>query len=208
MPYIVKTLKNNVTLPDGRFYMYAQSTAELTDDEYESIPAAYFSNGTLELVSGSPGGGSSGVLKAAVTAYITNGSGTLPDTANTWQPLAGFLLEIDAAVDDFVELGVHGMRSAVSTAWLDVAVLVGGAPVRYLATGTNTPAPEGDPGFYTDGGYINQSAERAFTVVAGDLDDGKVVFAVMAKTTANAGSLYASTTYPFYWQAKNYGPVG
>lgn len=142
-------------------------------------------------------------------AYITSGNVTLPNTSGTWQPLDGFQLAIPAAAGDYVELGAHGMRNNTETGFLDIAVLAGGSIVRYLATGTNSPAVEGDPGWYPTGPaapFPNQAAPRGFTVTAGDLNAGNVTFAVVAKA-AGAGTLYASADFPFYWQAKNHGPV-
>jgi hypothetical protein len=83
MPYIVKTLKANVTLPNGKFYAYANSTAQLTDDEYESIAAADFSNGTLELVARVPdddgGSGTGSVPRFSADAHGAVGDGTTDD---------------------------------------------------------------------------------------------------------------------------------
>ncbi|MDF2969378.1 MAG: hypothetical protein K0Q93_3156 [Nocardioidaceae bacterium] len=142
-------------------------------------------------------------------AYITSGNTTLPDTAGAWQILSGFLLAIPASVGDYVELGAHGMRNNTETGFLDVAVVSGASIVRYLATGTSSPAVEGDPGWYPTGPaapFPNQAAPRGFTVAEGDLNSGVVTFAVVAKATG-AGTLYASSDFPFYWQAKNHGPV-
>lgn len=141
-------------------------------------------------------------------AWITDGSGsTLPDTAGAWAVVSGFSLSIPAAVGDWVQLGVHAMRSATATASLDVAVVVSGTIVRYLASGTSTPALEGDPGFYLSSSFVGQSAPRGFIAVSGDLDSGNVVFRLVAKTSAAAGTVFASSSYPFYWAAENKGPV-
>lgn len=141
-------------------------------------------------------------------AYVTDGSGAaLPNTSSAWALLTGFSLSIPAAVGDYVEVGGHGMRTATSTASLDIAVSVSGSPVRYLTTGTSTPATEGDPGFYFSASLVSMACARGFTVVSGDLDSGNVVFKVVLKSSAAAGTLHASTTYPFYWRAINYGAV-
>lgn len=141
-------------------------------------------------------------------AYITSGAGSpLPDTLGAWAAIPGFALSIPATIGDYVELSIHAMRNANGTALLDAAVATAaGALLRFLATGTNTPALEGDPGFYLANAFINQSAPRGFTVQAGDLEAGAVRF-VMASNSAGAGVLYADSSYPFYWQAKNFGPV-
>lgn len=154
------------------------------------------------------GGGSGSPQLVVRQAWITDGSGaTLPDTAGAWAVVTGFSLSIPAAAGDWVELGVHAMRSATATASLDIAVVVAGSIVRYLATGTSTPALEGDPGWYLSNSFVGQSAARGFTVISGDLDAGSVVFKLVAKTSAAAGTVHASSNYPFYWVAKNHGPV-
>jgi hypothetical protein len=142
-------------------------------------------------------------------AYITSGNATLPDTGGAWQILTGFELAIPAGVGDYVELGAHGMRNNTETGFLDIAVVSGAAIVRYLATGTSSPAVEGDPGWYPTGPsapFPNQAAPRGFTVTSDDLNGGNVTFAVVVKA-AGAGTLYASPDFPWYWQAKNHGPV-
>lgn len=142
-------------------------------------------------------------------AYITSGNATLPDTSGAWQILTGFQLSIPASVGDYVELGAHGMRNNTETGFLDIAVVSGSTIVRYLATGTSSPAVEGDPGWYPTGPsapFPNQAAPRGFAVTEADLNAGNVTFAVVVKA-AGAGTLYASSDFPWYWQAKNHGPV-
>jgi hypothetical protein len=145
-------------------------------------------------------------------AWITSGDiNPLPNTASAWQALAGFELAIPAVAGDYVELSVNAMRKdATSNSWLDQGVFVGSSPgsiVRYLSTGGNTPGFEGDPGWYVPGsGIIGRGAPRGFTVTNGDLDGGNVRFVIAVKSNGT-GILYASSNYPFYWQAKNYGPV-
>lgn len=147
------------------------------------------------------------------TAYITTGDvGPLPDTGGTWSRPgeanglpAGFALDLPAGVGDWVELGIHAMKADNTQSFFDGAVLVGSTVVRYLATGTNTPAVEGDPGWYPPP-YRGITTARGFIVEAGHLDGGTVRF-ILANKTAGAGTLYASAAFPFYWMAKNLGPV-
>lgn len=163
--------------------------------------------------------GLSAALSAAATkpvirsAYITGGDvNPLPDTGGAWSRPgaanglpASFTLTIPAAVGDWVEIGLHGMKTDHTTVFFDVGVLVGTTVVRYLATGTNTAAFEGDPGWYSPP-YRTITAARGFVVQAGHLDGTDVRF-ILANKTAGSGVLYASTTYPFYWAARNLGPV-
>lgn len=140
---------------------------------------------------------------------VTSGNvNPLPNTAGAWEALTGFEFTIPAVVGDWVEFGFQGMRSDASNAFADIAVQVGGSLVRYLGTGTASPLVEGDPGWYADPSaeYPTQTTPRGFTVEAGDLDGSNVVFVVAVKA-AGSGVLYASTDFPFYWCAKNFGSV-
>jgi hypothetical protein len=56
MTHIVKTLKNNVTLPNDVFYPLANSTANLTDDQFAQIAAADFTNGIVQDMGAVPSG--------------------------------------------------------------------------------------------------------------------------------------------------------
>jgi hypothetical protein len=143
------------------------------------------------------------------TARITTGNvSPLPNTAGGWQALSGFTLSLPAAVGDWVELGLQAMRSDASNAFVDVAVKVGSSLVRYLGSGTSTPLVEGDPAWYPDPAaeYLSQSVARGFTVTADDLDGTNVVFVVAVKANGT-GVFYASSDFPFYWCAKNFGSV-
>lgn len=142
-------------------------------------------------------------------AWITSGDvNTLPNTAGNWQALAGFVLAIPAAVGDYVELSVNGMRKdATGNAWLDQGVLDGSTVVRFLSTGGAVPGLEGDPGWYVPtAGIIGRSSPRGFVVTSDDLDSGEVRFCMAVKSNGT-GILYASTNYPFFWRAVNYGPI-
>jgi hypothetical protein len=139
------------------------------------------------------------------SAWIANvGDATLPNTAGVWVALAGFELDMPASVGQWVEIGVHAMRSNTSTAFLDIAVIKGASLVRFLSSGGATPGVEGDPGFYFSNNFTGQSAPRGFVVTSNDLDTGSVRFVVAVKATGS-GTLYSSTNYPFYWSAKNLG---
>ncbi len=152
-----------------------------------------------------PGGG--GFTPVVRSAWLTSGDTSLPNTTGSWQALAGFELDVPAVAGQWVEIGVHAMRTATSSADLDIAVVVGSSIVRFLATGTATPGFEGDPGWYPQSGsFAVQSAPRGFVVASGDLDTGNVRFVVAVKATGS-GTLFSSSNYPFYWLAKNLGVV-
>jgi hypothetical protein len=142
-----------------------------------------------------------------VHAYITTGDVTLPNTSGSWAILSGFQIAIDAAVGDWVELSANGMRSSTGTGLIDFAVNVSGSVVRYLSTGTSSPATEGDPAWYGQpSSFSTISGARGFVVESGHLDTGQIKFVVATKS-AGSSTLYASTAYPFYWQVKNLGQV-
>lgn len=139
-------------------------------------------------------------------AYITSGNvDPMPNTAGGWVELPGFEITIPATVGDRVDIDLHAMRNSTETSYLDVAVKVGNTLVRYLASGTDQPAIEGDPGWYP-GSYPAQSGPRGFTVEAGHLDSGLVRFVLICKAIGT-GVLFASTAFPFYWRAENSGPT-
>jgi hypothetical protein len=143
-------------------------------------------------------------------AYITTGNvNPLPNTAAAWAALAGFEIQIPAVVGDYVDLSLVAMRhvgGGAANVMLDAAVRVGSSNVRYLSTGSATPPTEGDPGWYSATNIVGRAGARGFTVVSGDLDAGNVRFVVAVKANGT-GILYASTDYPFYWRATNFGPV-
>lgn len=156
-----------------------------------------------------PGSGGGTSVSPIVTreAVITDGSGaTLPNTGGLWAPVTGFLLPIPAVVGDRVRIGIHGMRSATASAFLDAGVVVAGNIVRFMATRTASPAPEGDPGWYISTTFPAQSAPRGFVATSGDIDSGNVVFAIVTNATGS-GTVYATTTYMFSWYAENLGPA-
>jgi hypothetical protein len=140
-------------------------------------------------------------------ARITSGDTTLPNTGAQWAAVSGFELQLPAAVGDDVEIGFAAMRNANANALLDIAVIVGSSLVRFLASGTSTPALEGEPDWYTQSAFIGHSADRGFTVTSGDLDGGVVRF-VLACMSNGSGTVFSSVNYPFYWRAINRGSVG
>jgi hypothetical protein len=138
-------------------------------------------------------------------AYISDGSGaTLPDTSGSWAALSGFSLALPAAIGDYVEIGAHSQRSQVATAFLDLAVSTSGSLVRYMTTGTSSPPFEGDSGGWYITSLPTQSAPRGFIVTSGDVVGGNVTF-VVAVNAQGSGKIDASSNYPFYWRAVNWG---
>lgn len=146
------------------------------------------------------GGGSTLVVRRA---RVTSGDVSLNLGSGAWNLISGFSLAIPAVVGDYVELGVSFMSSS-GNAFLDLAVVVSAAAVRYNSTDTATPATEGSPWLYKDPNiYRTAIMPWGFAVASGDLSGGNVTFGVAMKGTT--GTLFSSTAYPFFWIAKNYG---
>lgn len=141
-------------------------------------------------------------------AYVTSGNIQLNVGTNTWGPLTGSpTLVIPAVVGDYIDLDVTVLRQANANIFLDVGVLVSAAIVRYMATGSGTPAGEGDPGLYHTA-LPARSGSRGFAVQAGDLSGGNVTFTFAIRNTSGSSSLLlASTDNPLYWRAVNRGSV-
>lgn len=139
-------------------------------------------------------------------AYIKSGN-VLLDTNAVWAAVPDFPeISIPAVVGDRVEITADFMYSP-NGSFLDLAVIVGSSIVRYMASGTSTPAAEGAPAYYLQPGtFRTASGDKGFTVEAGHLDGGNVRFVLAAKSDGT-GTVYASTDYPFYWRVKNYGPA-
>lgn len=153
--------------------------------------------------------GAAAPLAVIKSRYVTApGNITLPNTGGLWLPLTGFEISVPAVVGNWVDLSVgNGLRSSSGTAFVDCAVIVGADLVRYLSTGTATPADEGDPGWYGQpSAFAAISGPRGFQVEAGHLDGGVVRFVVASKS-AGSSTFYASSGYPFQWTVRNLGSI-
>jgi hypothetical protein len=148
-------------------------------------------------------------VRVAGPTYITSGDVTLPANAS-WTVVAGFELDIAAAVGDYVELSPSGMLQTTGSDFFDLAVIVGLAIVRRSSTGTASPTPvdEGDASLYPNPGTFRTTGTLFnFVVTSGDRDSGNVRFALIAKGVGGS-KVFASANYPWRWTAKNYGPPG
>ena len=139
---------------------------------------------------------------------ITSGNITLPNTAGSWAALSGGpTLVIPAAVGDYIEFNVMGMRTLGASSFLDPAVLVSGSPVRYSSTGTGTPALEGNPETYPNPGeFLGMTTIFEFEAESGDISGGNITIGFGVKANGT-GTLYQSTDYPLRLRVTNYGPV-
>lgn len=154
-------------------------------------------------------GGSGGTSLVVREARRVSGDFTVTDTVGVWTLIASTTVSLPATVGDYVALQPPTlMRSATSTFHLDLVVAVSGAIVRAASTNTATPATEGHPGLYhTPASFRTVAGPFGFVVTSGDRDTGNVIFQVAYKSTAAAGTVYRSATYPLILTAHNYGPV-
>lgn len=153
-----------------------------------------------------PSGGGSTITRTS--GWLTSpGSVTLPSTGGTWQALSGFTwVSPSAAVDDWLEFDLAGLRSNISTGFLDIGVVVSGAPVWFASNGTGTPCAEGIPDYYGAADVEFRSAPIGLKVASGHLSSGVVTFQLYANAQGS-GTIFASTTYPIRWIIKNYGDI-
>lgn len=143
--------------------------------------------------------------------YVKDGTiDPLPNTLGAWQIMnhfdgvTPFELVVPAAVGHWIEVSINAIRDPGTGTHFDVGVIVGGSIVRFLATGGNTPAADGDTGWYPQD-LVHVSGVRGFSVEAGDLSGGTVTLALVVNANGT-GKLFAVPGDTFYWQAVNLGP--
>jgi len=149
-------------------------------------------------------GGSSGAGTGVTTTqtYIEVENVTLPSSGGwtivTSSPGTGSVplqAQIAANIGDKVIITASFMRTGTNQ-FLDWALLAAGVPDTYAATGTTTPASEGNPGLYPQAtNFPGVSGSWQFTVAAQHITGGLVTIALVTKGTGT-GTVYASTTYP------------
>lgn len=152
------------------------------------------------------GGGSSVVVKQAINTTAGN---VVPQAAAGWEAVTGGpTITIAAAAGDYVSLEVLGsLIKTLSNNFLELAVMVAGAPVRYGSKNTNTPSTEGDPAMYSDFNFRTFGLGMAFVAEAGDISSGSITFGFATKGVGTGTTIYSSTDYPLRWRAMNYGAV-
>lgn len=135
---------------------------------------------------------------------VESGSITLNLGSGAFNLITGPILTIPAAVDDYIELGGISCMIQSGNAYLDVAVVVSGAGVRYASSNTGTPKNEGWPPLYTSPNtYRTSMGVWGFKATSGDISGGNVVMRLAMRGTT--GLLYAEPTYPFVWTVRNFG---
>lgn len=154
-----------------------------------------------------PGGGGGSTVTTAA-GYVTSGD-VVPPVATSWAAITtGPTFSIPAAVGDRVVFNWTALLQIGASQFFDVCVIVGGAAVRYGATGTSSPALEGDPGLYPDTAFrASRSLGMALTVASGDLSGGNITFGFANINPGGIGKIFCGTNYPLRWQITNYGPA-
>lgn len=152
------------------------------------------------------GGGGGGSI-AIAHGYIKTGDVT-PQTTGSWAAMtSGPTFSIAAVVGDEVTVDWTALIDPVSNMFLDLCVLVSGAPVRYAATGTSSAGVEGDPGLYPDvpAFFPTRGLGMTVTCESGDLSGGNITFGFAVINPNGGGKLYASTNYPLRYRILNCG---
>lgn len=193
---------------------HAASHADGGADEI-SIDGAQVTSGSVALARIPTGTGGSQVALGnhthapyapAVVSEIEVGGNTTPATNAAWTYLsAAPTISLPAAVGDYVEFALTSFMLNPGSGYYDLAVIVGGAPVRYMATGTGTPNAEGAGVFYpTPATFRGIGGIFGFVVASGDLSGGSVTVGWVNKGNGT-GIIYASAANPMSWRAINYG---
>ncbi len=141
---------------------------------------------------------------------ITSGDVDQPDTSGAWAEVAGIsFASPPAAAGDVLDAAVSFMLEGAPAAghFFDMAVIVGGSPVVFSSSGTNTPALEGDPSLYrSPETYRTSGWTWNLETTAPMISDGVVTFQLYGKGGAVTNStIFASTNYPFRWRVGNFG---
>jgi hypothetical protein len=168
-----------------------------------NVTATYNDGAGTLTIAASGGGGSSMTVKRDT---VTSGNLTMA-TSGAWIAVSGGpTLAIPAAAGDYLEFEIVSYLGSFSVNFVDLAVTAGGSLVRFMSSGTATPATEGAPSFYGDQSFDRSTPVFEFVAQAGDISGGNVTVCFATKGSGG-GTIYANTDYPFRWRAINYGAV-
>lgn len=152
---------------------------------------------------GGSGASGSGTGVTTQQVYLTVENVALVNTSGAWQVVRSssgtgsvpLQAQIAASVGDKVIITADFMRST-SGQYLDWAILASGVPDIYAATGTSSPATEGNPAYYPQSAsFPGSPGSWQFIVAAQHISGGLVTIALVTKG-AGTGTVYASSTYP------------
>lgn len=124
----------------------------------------------------------------------------------------GLDIILPAEVDDVIEVSMNALvGSEAVVLLLDVATVVNTTLTNSFGNRgavTASPPKYGIAGWHcTNGAFTRPGAPYHYTVVAGDIYEGKVKLRLRYCTDAAANkTLYAGANYAFEWAAKNLGP--
>lgn len=145
-----------------------------------------------------------------VTARRTSGNLALSST--TWANVdTGIDLVIAASVGDKLEVNLSAAKRPGASGngiIMDVATIVSGSPVNYLAT-TGSVGDFGVGSWYIENILVQDNptagGPRPYTVQAGDISGGNVTLRLRYRVASGSVTLYAITTLPLDFWVKNLG---
>lgn len=174
------------------------------------------------VVTREPGGMMVHVVEPVAAATVAGGGlRAFAETAPLLTPVTGcgtggpwtlapapWRLSVPAALNDVIEWTPAVALGGTGTAALDVAVLLGGAVVRYLSSGTTVPAELGHGGLYVSGAY---GAARLSTlrhrVQLGELSGDTIPLALAYRADPDGAMTLGHAQIPSIISMINLGPT-
>lgn len=144
------------------------------------------------------------------SASRTSGNVTLSST--TWASVdTGIDLTLPAVAGDLIEVrvsaGLNGI-TAGSQAYLDAMTVTGSNYFTSPNANTSTYGGGIVSGIASGSGYFQMSGTLRRTLVSGDISGGNVAVRLRyILSAATNQTLFATTTNPLYWEARNLGPA-
>ena len=161
---------------------------------------------TTAYVATAVGGGGGGTAPTFVRQRIATGNVAFANDAS-FAVVSGFSIAIPAAIGDDIQLDINCLvNQGAATDFLDLAVIVGGVPVRCSSSDTNTPLLEGDPAMYplSGSGIRGIHNSFSFTAASGDISGGNITFGILHKGPGGGTpKIYADANYSFRWSVRN-----
>lgn len=134
-------------------------------------------------------GGSSGLASFTRSDPITGDFGPCGDSG-TWTACpAAYRISGAAEVGHRLLWSFECIQQNNAEAVYDIASMVAGLPVRYLSSGTSTPAAAGYGGLYVPAGWPRALAPTWWVVAAEDIDDGSVTLALWYRDNGSGNML-------------------
>lgn len=178
-------------------------------DATTKVPILELPTGTTasHVAAGNHGHGS---IKAIQTYYVTTGNVTnLANTSTSWAEIDStkFRRTVTAAAGDAIFIHFNMAIDPITSQHFDVAFLIGGTPVRYLATNTGTPGASGNPAFHhSPGTYVTNGLAHWCVLEAGDVSSGLLTVTLMYSSNAIGGTIVSSDP-PTIITLVNHGPA-